>query len=404
MPEENMTVTHDVSGNKISGGGVHWGGGGNTGNHDSSSGSSSTQSPSQTQAGNIINNPTLRKKFEDFVKKAKLINPKAKLTLNKIEVNGDLSIGIENMTKAEVSQLGVGFVGVPTNTGYTAAVTVKTGYKIPSYPRDYTNLNADNAKLSAVGVYISVLQGMLPPGYKIEGGKVTTEVTKKDIMTAGGKGGGVRVVTLRYRIAIPVLTDAWKKSEALKKEIKEKEAQAVKDAVKFTADFYTQVSKSYGAKAEQLAKSMASQVKGKKIRNVDDALRAYDKHKANINKKINAKDRAAITNALKAADMNTVAKNIAKFSKGVGYVGPAMDSIDAFNELKKAVETDNWRPFFVKVQTIAIGLAATHLAALAFAAVLSGPVGVLGYGLIMAGIGAIVNDTIVEEANKIIGI
>ncbi|EPG8342170.1 colicin-like pore-forming protein [Klebsiella oxytoca] len=68
------------------------------------------------------------------------------------------------------------------------------------------------------------------------------------------------------------------------------------------------------------------------------------------------------------------------------------------------METDNWHPFFVKVQTIAIDFAATHLAALAFAAVLSGPVGVLGCDLIMAGIGAIVNDTIVEEANKIIAI
>ncbi|WP_267284899.1 colicin-like pore-forming protein [Klebsiella oxytoca] len=56
------------------------------------------------------------------------------------------------------------------------------------------------------------------------------------------------------------------------------------------------------------------------------------------------------------------------------------------------------------MQTIAIDFAATHLAALAFAAVLSGPVGVLGCDLIMAGIGAIVNDTIVEEANKIIAI
>lgn len=401
---ETMTVSRDVSGGKISGGGVHWGGGGNSGNHDSGSGSSSTLTPSQKQVSNIMDNPTIRKKFDDLVKKAKLLNSRAKLTLNKIEANGDLSIGVENMTKGEISQLGVGFAGLPTSNGYSALLTLPTGYKIPSYPRDNTNLNADNAKVSGVGVYLSVLQGVLPPGYKIEGGKVTTEVTKKEKMTAGGKGGGVRVVTLRYRIAIPVLTDAWKKSEALKKEIKEKEAQAVKDAVKFTADFYTHVSKSYGLKAEQLSKSLASQVKGKKIRNVDDALRAYDKHKANINKKINAKDRAAITNALKAANMNTVAKNITKFSKGVGYVGPAMDGIDAFNELKKAVETDNWRPFFVKVQTIAIGLAATHLAALAFAAVLSGPVGVLGYGLIMAGIGAIVNDTIVDEANKIIGI
>lgn len=153
-----------------------------------------------------------------------------------------------------------------------------------------------------------------------------------------------------------------------------------------------------------MAKGLANQAKGKKVRNVEDALKSYDKYKANINKKINAKDREAIAKALESVDVGKAAKNIAKFSKGLGWVGPAIDISDWVSELYKAVKTDSWRSFYVKTETIAVGLAATHVTALAFSVVLGGPVGILGYGLIMAGVGALVNETIVEEANKVIGI
>lgn len=182
------------------------------------------------------------------------------------------------------------------------------------------------------------------------------------------------------------------------------EADAVKDAIKFTSDFYKEVFSVYGEKAEQLANLLANQARGKTIRNFDDALKAYEKHKANINKKIHAQDRAAIAKALESVDVKEAAKNFAKFSKGLGYVGPAMDIIDLFIELRKAIKEDNWRSFFVKVEGVAISFSATQLAALAFASLLGAPVGLLGYALIMAGIGALVSDDVVEAANKIIGI
>ena len=182
------------------------------------------------------------------------------------------------------------------------------------------------------------------------------------------------------------------------------EADAVKDAVKFTADFYKEVFSVYGEKAEQLANLLATQAKGKNIRNIDDALKAYEKHKTNINKKINAQDRAAIAKALESVDVKEAAKNFAKFSKGLGYVGPTMDVVDLVLELRKAIKEDNWRSFFVKIEAIAISFGATQLAALAFASLLGAPVGLLGYALIMAGIGALVSDDVVDAANKIIGI
>lgn len=184
----------------------------------------------------------------------------------------------------------------------------------------------------------------------------------------------------------------------------EKEFNEIKDGVQFTTAFYKEVFKAYGDKAEQLARDLASQAKGKTIRNVDDALKAYNKYKANINKKINAKDRQAISAALESVKVADIANNFKRFSKGMLYTSRAIDFVDWFSELVKAIETDNWRPFFVKTEKIAAGMAATAVAGFAFSVLLGGPVGVLGYALIIAGVGALIDDELVEEANKLIGI
>ncbi|EGS4262586.1 hypothetical protein I5Y61_004410 [Salmonella enterica] len=184
----------------------------------------------------------------------------------------------------------------------------------------------------------------------------------------------------------------------------EDEFSQVKDAVKFTADFYQSVFKAYGEKAEQLAKALAEQAKGKKIRNIEDALKVYEKHKANINKKINAKDRKAIATALESVKVADIAENFKRFSKGMGYTSKFIDAADWLNELKKALETGNWRPFFVKTETIAAGSAATVVVAFAFSILLGNPVGLIGYGLIMAIAGYLINDEMVEKANQFWGI
>lgn len=184
----------------------------------------------------------------------------------------------------------------------------------------------------------------------------------------------------------------------------EQEFNEIKSGVKFTSDFYKEVFNAYGDKAEKLAKELASQVKGKTIRNVDDALKAYNKYKANINKRINAKDREAIVKALESIKVSEIASNLKKFSNSMLYVSKFIDAADLFNELLKAVKTDNWRPFFVKVETLVAGAGATAIVGFTFSVLFGGPVGILGYGLIIAGVGALIDDNLVEEANKLIGI
>lgn len=102
---------------------------------------------------------------------------------------------------------------------------------------------------------------------------------------------------------------------------KQDELKATKDAINFTTEFLKSVSEKYGAKAEQLAREMAGQAKGKKIRNVEEALKTYEKYRADINKKINAKDRAAIAAALESVKLSDISSNLNRFSRGLGYAG-----------------------------------------------------------------------------------
>ena len=249
------------------------------------------------------------------------------------------------------------------------------------------------------------LSGALAQHQKAEAdARAKAEAAAKAKAEAEAKAKAEAEAKAKAEAAAKAKAEAEAKAKAEAEAKAKAEADAVKDAVKFTADFYKEVFSVYGEKAEQLANLLATQAKGKNIRNIDDALKAYEKHKTNINKKINAQDRAAIAKALESVDVKEAAKNFAKFSKGLGYVGPTMDVVDLVLELRKAIKEDNWRTFFVKIEAIAISFGATQLAALAFASLLGAPVGLLGYALIMAGIGALVSDDVVDAANKIIGI
>lgn len=184
----------------------------------------------------------------------------------------------------------------------------------------------------------------------------------------------------------------------------EQEFNDIKDSVKFTISFYEKVTQEFGKKAAQLSRELAEQSKGKTIRNVEDALRTYEKYGQNINNKINAKDRAAIIKALESIDAKQLASNLGKFSKGLGYTNHAINAVELLVEFKNAVKTGNWRPFFVKATSITAGLAAVALTAFAFSLITGGPVGILGYALIIATVGALIDDALVEKVSGAIGI
>lgn len=197
--------------------------------------------------------------------------------------------------------------------------------------------------------------------------------------------------------------DAESKLDNAIKEKAVQEEHEIQDAIKFTADFYKELTDKFSDKASVLAQDFASKTRAKLINSVDDALVAFDKFKYVLDKKYSAADREAISNALMHLERAQMASNLAKFSKAFGFVGTAIDIYDVFVvELSKAIKTNAWRPFFVKVESLVAGKVATGITAFAFSALAGGSLGIPGFALIMALVGAFVDENLMEDINKLI--
>ncbi|BFO11859.1 hypothetical protein GGER_43690 [Serratia rubidaea] len=173
-------------------------------------------------------------------------------------------------------------------------------------------------------------------------------------------------------------------------------------AIHFVADFYKEVTQKFGERSTKIAQNLADSVKGKTIRNTNDALAAYEKYKGNINKKLSAADREAIATALESLNHQQMANNLIKFSKAFGYVGKSLDRFDLVMELAKGIRNDDWAPFLVKMETLTAGRLATALVAFIFSLLSLTPMGLLGYGLLMAITSALIDDALVKEVNDVI--
>nr|WP_191622470.1 colicin-like pore-forming protein [Pseudomonas fluorescens] len=180
------------------------------------------------------------------------------------------------------------------------------------------------------------------------------------------------------------------------------DADQIKDALKFTADFYKEVTAKYGEKASALAKELADKAQGKRIRNAQQALNAFDQYKGVLDKKFSVKDRQAIANTLEALDNERMSKDLARLSKAFGSVGNVMDFVDLATEARKATQTGNWLPFFIKAETILAGKGATAAVAAVFGMMTGATLGLLGFALLMAVASALVTDERVTELNDFI--
>lgn len=178
----------------------------------------------------------------------------------------------------------------------------------------------------------------------------------------------------------------------------------IKDAVAYTATFYEKVTEKYGKKAELLAKSLADKANGKTIRGVDEALAAFDRYRISLGDKFNAADRAAIVAGVQALDAANTANSLAKYSKAFGYLGNAIDLTDILVELKNAFTTDNWRPVFVKLEIITANRAAVAISAIVFSVITGVPMGIVGFGVLVALAGSFFDEQLVNEINSQLGI
>lgn len=193
----------------------------------------------------------------------------------------------------------------------------------------------------------------------------------------------------------------------LKNELKQKadeEAVDVKSAIKFSADFYKELTEKLGEQSSKVAQELAAAAKGKQIPNAEAAIKAFDKYKDVLNKKFSVKDREAIKKALASLNRDEMGKNFAKFSKAFKFVGNSVDVYDVAVEFQKATDTNNYRPFFIKLETLAAGRVATAITAFAFSLIVGTPMGILGFALIMTVVGVMVDEKLIAKVNKLVGI
>lgn len=185
---------------------------------------------------------------------------------------------------------------------------------------------------------------------------------------------------------------------------RQEDLQQIKDAIKLSSDFFKELYSQYGDTQGKIAQELADAAKGAQLRSVDDALKSFNTFKGNFDTLYADSERQAIALRLESITRGELAKNLTMFSKAFGLTSRVIDFYDTTMELKKAIETNNWRPFFVKVESLLAGAGAGMLTAWAFSVILSNPLGVLGFAIIMAAVSALVNEGLMEKMNKLIGI
>ena len=203
---------------------------------------------------------------------------------------------------------------------------------------------------------------------------------------------------------------AQQQREAEAKRLADEKAKAEAEAdhmaaVKFVVDFYSEVTDKFGNQLASQARELEQAAQGKRIRSAAQAIKAFDQYREGIQKKFGVADRAAIATALKAMDKKQMSENLARFAKGFGLTGMAMDGWDLGKEVVKGLETDNWNPFFLKAETLAAGALAGFLLSAVFSLTLgipAGAAGILAFALLMAIVSAAIDEKQMKKFNDFI--
>lgn len=234
----------------------------------------------------------------------------------------------------------------------------------------------------------SIRAGNIPKNFTLKDGKVGI-MTPQYRRISIGHGESYQQYLGDKFVEVPALTDAYNDGV--------KERDDFQNALKITADFYKEIGEKAGERQAAIAKELADASKGKKIKDVDQALAAFDKYKDVLNAKYSVADRQAITYALESVNRTQAASYLKGLGKAAGFVSVAIDAADLASELAKAVETNNYRSFFIKATSMFAGYNAGLLTAWSFSIILGSPLGILGFAIVMAAVSALVDEKLVER-------
>lgn len=164
----------------------------------------------------------------------------------------------------------------------------------------------------------------------------------------------------------------------------------------FINAFYNHIAAKFGEQSSKIAKRLVSLAMKNQTSTGSKALMYLDKHRDNINKNFSTRDRKAVGRALEAFDREQLAAEMEKFRKAFFYSGEFGDYYELGMRLKCSFNTNNWRPFYDRACSLFSGKHATEVAAFIFSVILVIPLGILGFGLIIAIVGALIDERIIQ--------
>ncbi|MDN4977657.1 colicin-like pore-forming protein [Enterobacter hormaechei] len=412
---------------------------GNAGNRDTGGSYSPNgeATAEQEQLDKIRSNPEIRKKLTNLILAARRINPYAKLTIQSLSEKGVLSISVTELTAEQAGEIGLSglIVGVDASGTKLAIGDFPTGihrfkknqlFDHNSAPAPVEIATTGSTDLFTYdpksGTYTSTKR--FANAGTIKSLKITGPFTYRLYLdTFPGKPIDVTVNNGDPN-NISVKFNDWKGPTdntrgGVQKLIKEfiefklnEEKKLLTDASDVIVSAGGGISKVLGDKYKNLANEIASNIKnfqGKTIRNIDSAMVTLNKVLSNPKMKIKAGDKEALKNALAHLNAQDMAYKFGFLGKAFSYADIATKVDKLRKKTMEAIDTDNWKPVLLEVESwvlsgLATGFALSILASLApiIASTVGLPVSAV---IVLGGIGialaaSLIDDKLADKINN----
>lgn len=388
---------------------------GNSGGNGSSGGTSGTPAQKK-QASDIRNDPVIRQKLVELTRKAQLMNPAAKVSIDSISATGVMEVSITGLDVSQASTIGLsGLIGLKTVAGNFTFGKIETGHKISGTGQQHG---------SAVGNLVSEaveeenkknrkpsLEERVAKYYSDRPSRKALMNLYNETLRTGKIPAAARGNLLT---SLQSMLGEDKKLAAVAAENKKNEADSLRQASEIISDVGEKVSKTLGDKYNLVAKDIAGNIKnfqGKNIRNFNDAMKSLKKLTSNPNMKINQADKNALINAWKHVNATDMANKLGNLSKGFKVADTVMKIEKVREKSIVGYETGNWGPLVLEVESWIVGGVAGSIAMSVFSATLGMAMLIAGTpavavsigGIILAGIvAAMIDDKLVERLNNAI--
>ncbi|MDD1014706.1 colicin-like pore-forming protein [Pseudomonas rubra] len=205
-----------------------------------------------------------------------------------------------------------------------------------------------------------------------------------------------------------MLQEKLDKLQAQAREVAEQEAY--KSAVSFASDVGKEVASRFGTQMAKAADELKKDIAGKTVKSYDQAMQAFEKLARNPGFKMNQKDTAAIVQALNALDVATYADNAMRLGKAFGVTGKAVQATTLAQKAASGFSTGEWKPFFLELESIAVGALVGAAAgavlgaglALVLAPGLAAGAGIIATGVILAAVSSYIDAQAMESFNQMV--